>query len=102
MYVYDNTGIALAVVVLLYFIVYILSKILLKVQCQCFLKLKSFLDRMTDEQSLQTNRDDGQGGDLPDRLVNPEGYRLLSELTTQRSDQNSCDNTRPVATYGIA
>ena len=56
---------------------------------------------MTDEQKVQTNREDGQGGDLPDRLVNPEGYRLLSEPPTQRGDQNSCDSTHPVATYGI-
>ena len=56
---------------------------------------------MTDEQKVQTNREDGQGGDLLDRLVNPEGYRLLSEPATQRGDQNSCDNTRPVATYGV-
>ena len=90
-----------AVVLALYFVVYILSKILLKVQCRCFLKLKSYVDRMTDEQIVQTNREDGQGGDLPDRLVNPEGYRLLSEPATQRGDQNSCHNTHPVATYGI-
>ena len=89
------------VVLSLYFAVYILSKILLKVRCRCFLKLKSFVDRVTDEQSVQTNRVDGQGGDLPDRLVNPEGYRLLSEQATQRGDQSSCDNTRTVATYGI-
>ena len=38
---------------------------------------------------------------LPYRLVNLEGYRLLSEQATQRGDQNSCDNTHPVATYGI-
>ena len=57
---------------------------------------------MTDEQIVQTNREDGQGGDLPDRLVNPEGYRLLAEPPTQRGDQNSCDNTHTVATYGIA
>ena len=91
----------LAVVLVLYFIVYILSKILLKVQCRCFLKLKAFVDRVTDEQKVQTNREEGQGGDLPDRLVNPEGYRLLAEPPTQRGDQYSCDNTRPVATYGI-
>ena len=91
----------LAAVLVLYFIVFILSKILLKVQCRCFLKLKAFVDRVTDEQKVRTNREDGQGGDLPDRLVNPEGYRLLSEPPTQRGDQNSCDNTRPVATYGI-
>ena len=91
--------IALAVVLIFYFIVYILSNILLKVQCRCFLKLKSFVDRMTDEQKAQI-RDDGQGGDLPDRLVNPEVYRLLSEPATQRGDQNFCNNTRPVA-YGV-
>ena len=85
----------------LYFVVYLLSKILLKVQCPCFLKLKSFVDRMTDEQNVQTNREDGQGSDLPDRLVNPEGYRLLSEPVTERGDQNTYDNTHPVATYGI-
>ena len=90
-----------AVVLLLYFVVYILLKVLLKVQCRCFLKLKSYVDRMTNEQNVQTNREDGQGGDLPDRLVNPEGYRLLSEPPTQRGDQNTCDNTHPVATYGI-
>ena len=90
-----------AVVLALYFVVYILSKILLKVQCRCFLKLESYVDRMTDEQNVQTNREDGQGGDLPDRLVNPEGYRLLAEPATQRDDQNSCDKTHPVATYGI-
>ena len=56
---------------------------------------------MTDEQKAQINRNDGQGGDLPDRLVNPEGYRLLSEPATQRGDQNSCDNTPPVPTYGV-
>ena len=100
---YDHySKIALAVVLLFYFIVNILSKILLKVQCRCFLNLKSFVDRMTDEQKVQTNREDGQGGDLPYRLVNPEGYRLLSEPAAQRGDQNSCDYTRPVATYGIA
>ena len=99
---YDHySKIALALVLLFYFIVYILSKILLKVQCRWFLKLKSFVDRMTDEQKVQTNREDRQGGDLPDRLVNPEGYRLLSEPAAQRGDQNSCDNTRYVATYGI-
>ena len=98
----NHTPLALlAVVLALYFIVFIPSKILLKVQCQCFLKLKAFVDRVTDEQKVQTNREEGQGGDLPDRLVNPEGYRLLSELPTQRGDKNSCDNTRPVATYGI-
>ena len=91
-----------SVLLLLYFIVYILSKTLLKVQCRCFLRPKSFVDRMTDEQNVQKNREDGQGGDFPDRLVNPEGYRLLSEPATQRGDQNSCDNnTHPVATYGI-
>ena len=89
----------LAIVLLLYSIMYTLSKILLKVQCRCFLKLISFVDRVTDEQNVQTNREDGQGGDLPDRLVNPEGYRLLSEPATQTGDQNSCDNTIP--TYGI-
>ena len=87
-----------AVILVLYFIVYVLSTILLKVQCRCFLKLKSFVDRMTDEQSVQTNREDG---DLPYRLVNPEGYRLLSEPATQRGDQNSCDNNSHVPTYGI-
>ena len=91
----------LAAVLVLYFIVFILSKILLKVQCRHFLKLKAFVDRMTDELKVQTNREDGQGGDLPDRLVNPEGYRLLSESATQRGDQNSSHNTHPVATYGI-
>ena len=101
MYVHDYRGIALAVVLMFYFMVYILSKILLKVQCRCFLKLKSFVDRITVEQKVQTNRGDGEGGDLPDRLVNPERYRLLSEPAAQRGDQNSCDYTRPVATYGI-
>ena len=99
--IYSVCTILLVVVLVLYFIVCILSKILLKVQCQCFLKLKSYMDRMTDEHKVQTNRDYGQGGDLPDRLVNPEGYRLLSEPATQRGDQNTCDNTHPVATYGI-
>ena len=99
---YSECAILLAVVLVLYFIVFILSKILLKVQCRCFLKLKAFVDRMTDEQKVQTNREEGQGGDLPDRLVNPEGYRLLAEPATQRGVQNSCDNTHPVATYGIA
>ena len=93
--------ILLAVVLVLYFIVFILSKILLKVQCRHFLKLKAFVDRVTDEQKAQTNREGGQGGDLPDRLVNPEGYRLLAEPPTQRGDQNSSHNARPVATYGI-
>ena len=90
-----------SVLFLLYFVVYILSKTLLKVQCRCFLRLKSFVDRMIDEQIVQTNREDGQGGDLPDRLVNPEGYRFLSEPPTQRGDQNSCPNAHPVATYGF-
>ena len=90
-----------AIILLLYFIVYILSKILLKVRCRCILKLKSFVDRMTEEQIVKTNREDGQGGDLPDRLVNPEGYRLLSEPATQRGDQNTCDNSSHVPTYGI-
>ena len=98
---YDTITILFAVVLLLYFVVHVLSKVLLKVQCQCFLNLKSFVDRVTDEQILQTNREETQGSDLPDRLVNPEGYRLLSEPATQRGDQNSCDNTRPVPTYGI-
>ena len=98
----EYTPILLSLLLMVYCIVYILSKILLIVQCRCFLKLKSFVDRMTDEQKVQTNREDGQGGDLPDRLVNPEGYRLLAEPPTQRGGQNSCDNTRPVATYGIA
>ena len=98
---YSVCTLLLAALLLLYIIMYILSKILLKVQCRCFLKLKAFVDRMTDEQKVQTNREEGQGGDLPDRLVNPEGYRLLSEPATQRGDQYSCDNTRPVATYGI-
>ena len=57
------------------------------------------MDRITDEQKAQTNREDGQGGDLPDRLVNPEGYRLLSEPATQRGDQNTSDNTHPVYSY---
>ena len=100
-YMYSTLAIVLAVILVLYFIVYILSKILLKARCRHFLKLKSFVDRATDEQKVQTNREDGQGGDLPDRLVNPEGYRLLSEPPTQRGGQNSCDNTHPVATYGI-
>ena len=98
---YNTVTTVFGIVLLLYFVVYILSKILLKVQCRCFLKLKSFVDRVTDEQKVETNREDAQGGDLPDRLVNPEGYRLLSEQATQRGDQNSCDNTRPVVTYGI-
>ena len=99
----DYSDILLAALLLLYFIMYILSKILMKLQCQCFLKLKSFVDQLTDEQKvhLQTNREDGQNSDLPDRLANPEGYRLLSESATQRGGQNTCDNTHPVATYGI-
>ena len=56
---------------------------------------------MTDEQDVRTNGEVGQGGDLPYRLVNPEGYSLLSEQATQRGDQSSCDNTRTIATYGI-
>ena len=95
---FDTIG---SVILVSYFIMYILSKILLKVQCQCFLKLKLFVDRVTDEQIVQTNRGGGQGGDLPDRLVNPEGYRLLSEPATQRGDQNTCENNSHVATYGI-
>ena len=94
-HIFGTVGI---IILLLYFIVYVLSKMLLKVQCRCFLKLKSFMDRMTDEQSVQTSRGDG---DLPYRLVNPEGYRLLSEPATQRGDQNSCDNNSHVPTYGI-
>ena len=97
-HIFDPVG---AIVLVSYFIMYILSKILLKVQCRCFLNLKSFVDRVTDEQNIQTNREDGQGGDLPDRLVNPEGYRLLSEPPTERGDYNSCENNSHVPTYGI-
>ena len=97
----EYPAILLSVVLMVYFIVYILSKIILKAQCRCFLKLKSFVDQLTDEQNIQTIREDGQGGDLPDQMVNPEVYRRLSEPPTQRGDHNSCHNTHPVATYSI-
>ena len=89
---------------LLYFIVYILTKILLKVQCQCLLTPQTFIDQVANtEQAAQTNMRDGQDGELPDRVVNPERYRLLPESTKQNGDQNSGGNIRPVtvATYGI-
>ena len=55
---FSTLDVVSSVILLLYFIVYILSKILSKVQCRCFVKLKMFVDRMADEQNVQTEKMD--------------------------------------------
>ena len=90
---------------LLYFFVYVMCKILLKMKCQCFLKFKDFVDQMTGDHKLLNNREvqgNGQAedNDLPDRMINPEEYGLLSE---ENEDPEQCDTHRiSVATYGVA
>ncbi len=81
----------------LYPFVLIYCKIVLSLNCCCSQKLKALADRMSgvsDFQPIESEIGDEEEN-LPDRLVNPDGYRLLSE-----EDDSKINYTYSVPTYG--
>ncbi len=91
----------IAAYLLLYFIALMCCKLTLKLNCRYSQKLMAIADKM----SVKSNdhRIEREAGDiednLPDRMVNPEGYRLLSEAN--KETQQMTNNVRNVPTYGI-
>ncbi len=89
------------VLLVMYLISYICWKIASQLNCQCFQRLNLLINRLCtydNNQHIQRDSSDVQGN-LPDRVVNPEGYRLLSEeLQVSYSSGTSGSN---VPTYGI-
>ena len=88
----------------IYFSVYVCCKIIFKLNFQCFQKLKMFADKMAQSSnnphSLERSRETCDvEANLPDRMVNPEGYRQLTEADENEPLTDS--NTRSVPTYGI-
>ncbi len=86
---------------LLYFIILICCKLILKLNCRYSRKLKAIADKMTvNSNNLHIEREAGDIEDnLPDRMVNPEEYRLLSEVN--KETQQATNNVRNIPTYGI-
>ncbi len=86
---------------LLYFIVLVCCKLTLKLNCQYSQKLMAIADKMsTKSDNHRIEREAGDTEDnLPDRMVNPEGYRLLSEVN--KETQQTTSSVRNVPTYGI-
>ncbi len=75
----------------------ICCKIVLSLNCCCSQKLKALADRMSgisDARPIESEVGDEEEN-LTDRLVNPDGYRLLSE-----EDDTEINYTYSVPTYG--
>ncbi len=72
---------------LLYFIIFMYCKLTLKLNCRYSRKLKAIADKMTvNSNNLHIEREAGDIEDnLPDRMVNPEGYRRLSEVNKEQT-----------------
>ncbi len=94
-------NVAIGVFIAAYFIGFVCCKITLKLNCRGPRKLKAFADKWSGSSvpSPTGRRVDDAGNNLPDRVANPEGYRLLSETTEGRCDSQS--NVNHVPTYGI-
>ncbi len=73
-------------------------KLILKLNCRYSQKLKAIADKMTvNSNNLHIEREAGYIEDnLPDRIVNPEGYRLLSEVNEET--QQATNNVRNIPT----
>ncbi len=85
-----------------YFIGFACCKIVLTLNCQGSRKLKAFANKAFGNSVSSLARRVGDTGNckcLPDRVENPEGYRLLSEIPEERCDPQS--TVKKVPTYGI-
>ncbi len=86
------------VYLIVYFAVYLSCKLILKLNCHCSRKLKTLADKMSGTGTIPHIEREAVGEeDIPDRVVNPEGYRLLSEMDDGPQTLNIA-STRP--TYG--
>ncbi len=74
-------------------------KVILKLNCRCSRKLKALADKMTGNGTIpQIEREIvGVEESFPDRVVNPEGYRLLSEVDNEPQTLNTASI---IPTYG--
>ncbi len=82
----------------MYFIVYVSCKLILKLNCRCSRKLKVLADKMSGNGTTPHIKREAVGDeDIPDIVVNPEGYRLLSEVDDEPQTLNTA-STPP--TYG--
>ncbi len=98
----DIFNVACGVFFLAYFIGFACCKIVLKMNCQGSRKLKAFADKAFGNSVSSLARRVGDTGNctcLPDRVENPEEYRLLSEIPEERCDPQS--TFKKVPTYGI-
>ncbi len=87
------------VYLLVYFVTYLSCKLILKLNCQCSRKLKTFADKVSGNWTIPHIEREAVGVEdrFPDRVVNPEGYRLLSEVDDEPQTLNTASTT---PTYG--
>ncbi len=79
----------------LYFVTLVCCKIVFSLNCCCCQKLKALVDQMfgvSDARPIETEAG-GVEGNLVDRQVNPDGFRLLAEMEEPNNDSS-------VSTYG--
>ncbi len=88
------------VYLIVYFVVYVSCKLTLKLNGQCSRKLKALADNMSGNGTIPNIEREAVGVEesFPDRVVNPEGYRLLSEVDDEPQILNTVSGT---PTYGM-
>ncbi len=100
----DVLNIIIGVFLIMYFCVFISCKIILKLNRRCSRKLKELADKLSRNRTIaRIEREPvGMEDSLPDRVLNPEGYRRLHNTLEEPCDPEQLNNNfRRIPTYGI-
>ena len=83
----------MAIIPVLYFILFILYKILscMALFQTCYSKIRGLLQARNENQHLHIERDDNIDEDLPDRIVNPDMYQPLLSATNSGEENSQTD-----------
>ncbi len=92
----DILGVVLLV---LMFILYVFLRFLSRSNCRCLLRLNLFNMHKSNQHTDREPSGIDVENNIPDRLLNPEQYRPLSECPAESS--NGCTTGRTLPTYGI-